>query len=414
MNRILRISILLNVALAVAAGLVLRKPAEPDGPAPTTESAPLTATTTGTGLDELAVSNAPAEVFFITNAFRWQALESTNYNEFVAKLQAVGCPTRTIRDIIFADAERRYAELQAAEGEPIPFWLAGRALVEANRRNENKRTAAQEQLRADLRRLFGVDWSPEESEVHDIKFQVMSRLVAGPLSDEEHEQAWRWVLATVEQGQSFRQQKQNILLTRDQAEWQTIAAGRKDQLAKTFSPAAYEELQARTSFLEEMFAGRLLHLEDLELTPTELRRVCLVKIREIGWLDDLFRMDRNRSEADKESQKVAFTAALQRELSPQSFEEFVRVQDDDYRNILEATRENDLPRTAAQKIFEVRQLAQAEFKRLRTEAESAESAAALAALQSTTSDSIRKILGPEVFSKFTARNGQWVTNFSKL
>ena len=138
--------------------------------------------------------------------------------------------------------------------------------MEANRRNENKRTAAQEQLRADLRRLFGVDWSPEESEVHDIKFQVMSRTVAGPLSDE----------GTRAGGAGFGHGRTRTVLPPAKAKRFCLPAtkpsGRpSQQVAKTnpkpFSPAAYEELQARTSFLEEMFAGRLLHLEDLELTP---------------------------------------------------------------------------------------------------------------------------------------------------
>lgn len=412
MKPILRISILLNLTLAVAAVLVIRKPAKVDGNPSGAEPVASTKPATELPLENLAASNAT--VVFTTNAFHWQQLESTNYDTFVVNLRAIGCPDRTIRDLVFADAERRYAELQSAEGETIPFWLAGRALVEANRRNETNRTAAQEELRAELRRLFGVDWSPEEHEVRDIKFQVMSRLIAGPVSDEQHEQAWRWLMATIEKGQTFRQRRQHLLLDQDHVAWQTIAQNRKTLLEGIFSTSEYEEFQARTTFLEEMLGARLIHLEDLELTPVELRRVCLAKIREVGWLDDLFRMDRSKSKDDKEAQKVAFAAALRHELSPQGFEEFVRVQDDDYRNILEVTRGNELPRSAAQKVYEVRQLAETEFKRLQAEADSAEAAAALAALQITTGDSIRKILGPEVFNKFTARNGQWATNLFKL
>lgn len=412
MNQIFRISILVNAILAVAAVLILRKPA-----------ATTNATSSASSTSPTAAAEAPAEspvvsdpalaVVFTTNAFHWRLLEATNYAEFVTNLRDVGCPDRTIRDIIFADAERRYVELQTATAEPMPFWLAGKALVEANRRIENNRTTAQEQLRAELQQLFGVEWNPEEGEIHDIKFQVMSRLVVGPISDEDYEHAWRWLMATVEKGQSFRQQRQNLLFTQDQADWQTIAEGRKRQLEKVFSPVAYEELQARTAFIEEIFSERTINLKHLELTPTELRRVCLAKIREMGWLDEIFRLNRNPSGEEIEPQKISLTAALQSELSPEHFAEFIRVQDDDYRNILDVTRDNDLPRTAAQKIYEVRQLAQTESKRLKAE-QSEESAEALATLQILTTDSVRKILGPDAFNKFAARNGQWVTNFTKL
>lgn len=411
MNPILRISILLNLALAVAALLVLRKPSPATVAAPGIEKAP---THSITEAPENLSSNPPPEMVCLTNAFRWQSLESTNYAELVANLRKVGCPDRTIRDLIFADAERRYAELQSLPGEPISFWVAGKERAAAGRRTEAARTEAQSALRAELRGLFGVDWSPEEGEARDLRFQALSRLIVGPVTDEQHERAWRWLMSTVELGQKFRSDRNRIWLTADTAEWQKIIAAKQAQVEQIFGPVAYEEFQARTTVLEEMFESRGIQVKELELTPEELRKVCLLKVRELGWLGDLFDLERNRSEEDLEAKKAAFTTATKDILSPEHFEELVRVQDDDYRNILEVTRDNNLPRTSAQKIYEVRQLADAEYRRLKTEADSDDKAAALAALQIATTDSVRKVLGPEVFNRFTARSGQWVTNFSKL
>ena len=412
MNPILRISILLNLALAVAAVLILRKPAQMTASTPVAEKIAVPSIT-GTPAENLA-SNPPPEVVYTTNAFRWQALESTNYADFVASLRKVGCPERTIRDLIFADAERRYAELQALPGEPISFWVAGKARAEANRRNESARTEAQTALRAELRELFGVDWSPEESESRDLRFQALSRLVVGPVSDEQHERAWRWLMSTVELGQKFRSDRNRIWLTADFAEWQKLTATKQAQVEQIFGPVAFEEFQARTTVLEEMFDSRVMQLKELELTPEELRKVCLLKVRQLGWLNDLFDLEQNRSEEDLETKKAAFTAATKDVLSAEHFEELIRVQDDDYRNILDVTRDNNLPRSSAQKVYEVRQLADAEYRRLEAEADSDEKAAALAALQVTTTDSVRKVLGAEAFKRFTSRSGQWVTNFSKL
>lgn len=413
MKLIVRLSLLLNVALAVAAILILRHPGQPTVASPTAEKAAPHPVLEASS-ENLVNSTPPPEVVYTTNAFRWQTLESTNYAALVANLRKVGCPERTIRDLIFADAERRYAELQALPGEPVSFWLAGKERAAANRRNETARNEAQSALRAELHTLFGVDWSPEESEVRDLRFQALSRLVVGPVTDEQHERAWRWLMSTVELGQKFRSDRNRIWLIADFAEWQKIIAAKQTQVEQIFGPVAFEEFQARTTVLEETFESRGLQLKELELTPEELRKVCLLKVSKLGWLGDLFDLERNRSEEDLEAKKAAFAAATKEVLSPDHFEELIRVQDNDYRNILEVTRDNNLPRTSAQKIYEVRQLADAEYRRLKTEADSDEKAAALAALQVTTTDSVRKVLGAEVFNRFTARSGQWVTNFSKL
>lgn len=411
MKLFLPLSLLLNVALAAVAVWLWRQPGPAAQPAPTAAPSHSVANPAPNAMTR--ATPPPGGEVFITNAFQWAVLESTNYATFVANLRTIGCPDRTIRDLIFADAERRYADLDMMEAEPLPFWLAGKARVAATRRNETNRTAAQTELRAELRRLFGVDWSPEEGEANDLKFQAFSRLLTGPVTDEQHEYAWRWVLATVEQARAFRQERR-ILLTSDTVQWEQRTTDRLKQLAAVLSPPVFEEFQARTTMLDELWNSESVHLKDLELSPDETRRVCLAKVRDLGWLEELMQVERNKSAADQESKKIAFTAALQHELTPANFAEFVRVQDENYRELLQVTRNNDLPRTAAQTIYEVRQLAQAEAQRLQAEGTEA-AAAALAELQIATADSVRKVLGPDVFKTFSGRNGsQWLTNFTKL
>ena len=38
-------------------------------------------------------------------AFRWSAIESTDYKKYIANLRGIGCPEQTIHDIIFADVD---------------------------------------------------------------------------------------------------------------------------------------------------------------------------------------------------------------------------------------------------------------------------------------------------------------------
>ena len=410
MNHLLRISILLNAALALAAVLVLRKPAAAIPPTTTAKPTPITATTNETPGENLTDSAAHSTVVLTTNAFHWRVLESTNYDELVANLRNVGCPERTIRDILFADAERRYANAEVAPAENLPFWLAGRARAEADRRTTTNRSLAQAAVVADLKRLFAVEWSPDENEMHEIKVQALSRMVVGPVSDDEHERVWRWFLGTMRQRQSFREERNSLFLEADYRAWDGVINDRIGQLRQILNPAALEEFQARTSLLEEIFDAKLLHLEALELTPEELRRVCLVKVREVGWLEEAFEQRGRGSRDDKLDRQVAFTAALKSELAPDHFEEFVRVQDEDYRETLEFTRKNNLPRTTAQKIHAVQQAARSEFEQARASAEYAGNPEALAALQkeaqAATEAALRKLLSADAYEKFKTQHGR--------
>ncbi len=408
MNHLLRISILANAALAFVAVLVLRKPAAVP-PAITTNPTPITATTE-TPSENPTDSAAHSIVVLTTNAFHWRALESTNYDELVANLRNVACPERTIRDILFADAERRFSSAEVAPGEPLPFWLAGRARAEADRRTATNRSLAQAAVVADLKRLFGVDWSPEENEMQEIKIQALSRMVVGPVSDEEHEQVWRWFFGTLRQQRSFREDRNSLLLAADYRAWDDVINDRVGQLRQILNPAAFEEFRARTSLLEEIFDAKLLHIEDLELTPEELRRVCLVKVREVGWLEEAFAQRGRGSRDDTEERQLAFTAALKSELTLDHFEEFVRVQDENYRATLKFTRKHNLPRATAQKIHAVQQAARTEFEQARTSAEAAGNPEALAAMQrevqAATEIALRQILGADAYEKFKAQHGQ--------
>lgn len=413
MSQLLRISILLNLVLALGAAWLLR-PASPATEVMQSGHAEKATIVASKPVEEATNIVSASEVAFVTNAFHWQQLEATNYDEFVSNLRAVGCPPRTIRDIIFADAVRRYADLQVLAPEPASFWLAGKARRETELRNETARTAAQDALRMELQRLFGVEWGPEEAEIDDVRFQVLSRLIIGPVSEAEYERTWRWFMTLMESSQRFRQQRGNLWLSADKKEWEGVVALKNAQLEKILPLQAHEEFRARTTFLEELFESKALQLKYLELTPIELRAACLVKIKEVGWLEDAFEMDRNQSKADVEAKKLALALALKDVLAADHFTEFLRVQEDGYRNLLETVRVAQVPRSAAQKVYDLRQSALAEYAQLPPETTAAERADALKLLQTTTGDAARKILGAELFAKFITQNGPWYTNFGKL
>src|SRR5947208_15217937 len=60
----------------------------------------------------------------------WRAIESTNYQAYIANLRAIDCPEETIRDIVVTDVAKLFAKRRAAiraQGQPYKFWLTGDA-----------------------------------------------------------------------------------------------------------------------------------------------------------------------------------------------------------------------------------------------------------------------------------------------
>src|SRR5437763_6554480 len=47
-------------------------------------------------------------VSVVTNRFHWRRLESQDYAHYVANLRGIGCPDKTIRDIVVAAVEKVY------------------------------------------------------------------------------------------------------------------------------------------------------------------------------------------------------------------------------------------------------------------------------------------------------------------
>ncbi len=103
MNQSLRVSILLNVFLGASLLVLLCQRQE-------AEQGAVVARETGSPRDtaaEKAVS-AAAELKAKAPSFCWSQIESSDYRAYVRNLRGIGCPERTVRDIIHADIDGLY------------------------------------------------------------------------------------------------------------------------------------------------------------------------------------------------------------------------------------------------------------------------------------------------------------------
>jgi hypothetical protein len=101
-KRALRLSIACNFALAAALLWVTSPPQKQ-----TISKGDVAAESSdGHSMPPQARAHEPAAMEAV---FRWDKVESTNYLEYVVNLRRIGCPERTIRDLIVAEIDPLYA-----------------------------------------------------------------------------------------------------------------------------------------------------------------------------------------------------------------------------------------------------------------------------------------------------------------
>ena len=96
----------------------------------------------------------------------WRTVESEDYPKYIANLRSVGCPEKTIRDVIIADISelyrQRYRELFSPTNR-IEYWKPGNPM--ANLFDETKLTkenALRQEKRELVRTLLGSACPDEE------------------------------------------------------------------------------------------------------------------------------------------------------------------------------------------------------------------------------------------------------------
>jgi hypothetical protein len=121
------LSAILNVLLLVGCWFRLHRPQQPvtafiQAP-PIASTLPPVAQTVKT--NTIVLSNAPV-------LLDWRAVESEDYKKYIANLRAIGCPEKTIRDIIVADVNELYRHRFLQTFPPtnrVEYWKPGDALA---------------------------------------------------------------------------------------------------------------------------------------------------------------------------------------------------------------------------------------------------------------------------------------------
>ena len=407
---ILVLSLGLNMTLPFAAVMLRQKSVATTIPQPV-NVAMVTAVT------QQASADLPAVVNCITNRFRWQMLEPTNYAQYAANLRGTGCPEKIVRAIVLADVDRHYEQLSRQMQTNLPFWTGGRKLQAARAAQQARQTALEKEEATLIRQVLGIEYHGEGLFKDKFEEQAIARFVFGPMPEETFHRLENVADKYEAIKRDFETRTGNLLTEADKAEAGKLAGAEQRELQAQLTPAEWEEFLARTGAMQEMdlLGSDAKVFEVAGLSAYEARQIGLARADNVLSFDP-FDWHLDESDAERQLRDSQFTNAIVHILGERRFAEFQRAQDRDFVRLFELARDNQLPRESAVKVYEMRQLAAQEVKRNRHDGSLDDSARrqSFAGMQALLQQAVSQTMGASAYRDYLQRGGNWITNVTEL
>ncbi len=407
---LLAISLGLMGTLAFTLHLLYNRPQSPDY---LTQRTVVTNTVTQIAVRKINPTNLLAAL--ANRVLHWQAIESTNYQTYIANLRTIGCPEETIRDIIIADVSKLYARRRAAltEKEPYRFWRSGISQFSPETRRELQ--ALEAEKRELVQELLGVDYRVELGRYMSTGLDTDARAYDF-LPEEKRTQ----LLAIEEkyrgQQEGLYSQVGGLLLPEDHAEWQRLEQQKQQELAALLSADEMHEYELRFSPTSEALRTGL---DGFEPSEEEFRRIfSLQQVYDEEFAKGLETVDAASPEAHALAEAAAQRALneeLRKTLGEERYSSYVRALDPDYQNLVQLTQRLDLPEQLAGRVYTMKQEAERQKQRVENNVLLTEEQRqnALAAIARETERSIATVMGERPFRTYRDSSGHWLDALSE-
>jgi hypothetical protein len=347
-----------------------------------------------------------------TNDFQWSQLESTNYRAFIANLRAVGCPERTIKDIIITDVMRLYAQRRGQyyhNGRPFRYWETNekRKLTQSQHEERDRQLAQiDKELPAVLRELLGINYERELDKYFVDADEDDNRLSF--LSDDKRAQ----VLSLREEIEGKRERILYALADGKPApsdidQLRQIDQEQDEALDQFLTPQEKEQYELSTSATADRLRQQLIGFE-----PTSEEFLDLYQKQKA--IDEAYEFE-DTNDATVSAAKAADEAeamkSFKENLAGDRATQFDRSQDPDYQNLCVLSERYDLPADTASTLQDMRHAVEEEKQKLLSNnnipPERLE--AALQAIQAETENAARQTLGEQAFTQYS-QSAAWIKN----
>lgn len=350
---------------------------------------------------------------------RWTDLVSTNFFAYRDRLRAVGCPERTVRDVLEAEINEEFRQRRQplVDEVQVRFWdLVAQGGKDAFDRLEDQLEALQRERRELIAAVLGAERPDPAAEEASRRESFAERYEWAPAELQPRlvdldERLWQEERAL-----------QTEIAGREDKEWTQLDHARRKQLRAEHEAARREllgdlagEFDLRNSPQSAWARG----LGGFEPTEAEWRAVTTATATFQATLKQLDSAPptgadeaaaRQQWDVARAQAKAAYDAQMQATLGPERLAEYQRAEDDAYKQTRRVTQRLGLSDEAAVQAWEIQRAAQAAARQLRANAGLDEAAreAALREIQAEVLRSLRGTLGDRGLAPYQEYAGDWL------
>lgn len=418
-RRLLLLSLLLNAVLAgvVAWAWMSRRPATaPSGGMPHLTNRPLR-------VQSVAVESPP-QVVEVAQPLHWREVESTDYRVYLQNLRAIGCPERTVREIIVADVNHLFLERLREVFRPLHlnFWLIATRAEQADKEFEPYE-AAVKTLRAEreavFEALFG-DSNPldYDSESDQAEAKAAEQARWNQLLDflpPETQERVRTLDRQYHQTKAELWKADHELSKDERAERKQrereLAAEQDRQLATILAPKELAEYRLRTSGGADLRE----RLTRVEFAEDEIRAIVRLQHERQQLHAQLSGNTPETRQRRAEIQQQA-EAQLKQVLGEARYADYQRANDHRFEQISQVVERYGLPEDRAREIYAMAHTAEAQASASRQDnnRSAEERHALLQAIRAETERSVQEVMGAAAFKTLQQRGGaSWLDSLSE-
>jgi len=361
------------------------------------------------------VKTGPQVVTLVrTNGFHWGQLESEDYRTYITRLRAIGCPEETIRDIIISDLEKLMSQKVRAASPPpkdLKYWQPEERELEdplAYAKTESARLEVDFEKRDIVHELLGVDLVAERAKIQAQEDSLGSKLAFLP--DDKRLQ----VRKVTERFNRAELDLREQAWSEGDTDPATLAADlhrldqqRANELRAVLTPDEWQQYDLRLSStayqVRDSFFGMAPSEDEYQKVFT------LQKAFDERWAAQEPGNDAERTALERAGTELQ--QQLRQQLGETRYQEYVRAQDPDFRQITVAAVRNQVPREKALEAYDIKRIAVAQQQRILNNPDLSDEQrqAALHEIANESSRVLRSLLGDKGFNYLRRNsNAAWL------
>ncbi len=354
----------------------------------------------------------------------WRRIESEDFPIFIANLREVGCPERTIRDIVADEIQGLFDGRRADSTEPDAYWWTEEEQYADDRRKKIAEARLELEQRSVLKALLGVEGNWPNSASDKYEWAIYCWGAAIPDFEVVENACWildsaqfqrRYLMAEV--GQPLKLSEiARLKELRDEALLRAEAAIGRQRATELLQLAGLRQLIPEASNDGIGSTG---------ITSDDLRRIALVLPRDLTAFNEIIDYSEVSkferfvkglpAEPSPDERMEAMTPLVTKALGPRRAAQLTRLFDEHWDDSVRFTQSHELPRRVAEAISDMKHLAFDESKRLRDspDLEPADEDEQLKAISLSTVAAVQQLLPEKAFKEYLQQHGQWITNMAK-